>query len=99
MAVIKRDVIIDPRFATPPGVVDVRNQNKEDVSFAYDESTAADEGSIIDSSEYLVPLITNFTIVEQMIRMTSDGRSVVDVVIDFPDLDGVSDLNVRIAKE
>jgi len=94
-----RDVVIDPRFFVPPGVVDVRHQNNEDAEVLYDASTLAQEGPVLQSPASVIPMPpTSYTIVDQRVRIASDGRAIVDAIVDFPDVDGVISIDVRVTK-
>jgi len=94
-----RDVVIDPHFFVPSGVIDVRQQNNENSDYLYDASTVAQEGPIILTPESTIPMPpTSYSIAEQHVRMASDGRAVVDVYVDFPDVDGINTIDVRVTK-
>ena len=41
---------------------------------------------------------TSYTIVDQRVRIASDGRAIVDAIVDFPDVDGVISIDVRVTK-
>lgn len=90
-----RDIEIDPRFFVPNGVVDVRQENKEDGEYYYNEKTLAAEGPTLQSPESVLPMpSSSFEIVEQRVRIAPDGRAVVDVIVEFPD--AVFKVDVRV---
>lgn len=92
-----RDIEIDPLFVVPPGIVDVRQQYSADASSVYDEETIAPE-LILESLDSNLPIPGTFNIVSQTVRISSDGTSVVDVIIEFPDNDTISDIEMRVTK-
>lgn len=94
-----RDIEIDPRFFCPPGVIDVRQANKENGEFYYDEETLAVEGPVLEYPESVLPMPpSSYEIVEQRVRIAPDGRAVVDVTVEFPDIAGVYSIDVRVTK-
>ena len=97
---VDKQLILDNRFFVPPGVVDVRQAGEENGEGYYTEPTdIAVEGPILDTPASVVPMPpTSYEIVEQRVRISSDGRAVVDVMVEFPDLDGVENIEVRITK-
>lgn len=108
MATIKdRRISVDPRFGVPAGVLDV-NQEKEvaedggttssGVSASLSSATSSETFRIEAESEQMVALPKSFSVTKQTIRMTSDGRAVVDVEIEFTDHDDISDVELRHTK-
>lgn len=94
-----KQIILDNRFFLPPGVIDVRDAGSENAELLYDPSDLAAEGPILDTPESTVPMPpSSFTIVEQRVRIGSDGRAVVDVTLEFADVPGVDSIEVRITK-
>jgi hypothetical protein len=94
-----REIIIDKFFSVPPGVVDVRHANEADGEFNYSSATDVAETPTLSSPGVQIPMtMSSFSITDQTIRMTSDGRSVVDVTFEFPDLPGVININIRETK-
>jgi len=94
-----RDVVLDPHFFVPSGVVDVRQQSDENNEYLYDVSTLAEEGPVLDTPQSVIPMPpTSYEITEQRVRISSDGRAVVDVYIDFPDIEGINTIDVRVTK-
>lgn len=92
----ERDVVVDPRFAVPEGTVDVRYENKDNGESSYDAATRASNTPTLSDPTSPIPIPpATFTIVEQIVRMGIDGRSVVDVIIDFPDINGIDDIQIR----
>lgn len=94
-----RDVALDQRFAIPPGVIDVREANNADGDWYYDDSTRAEEGPILVVPDAPLPSPpSTYEIYEQKVRTASDGRSVVDVTLNFADVPGVTNIEVRVTK-
>lgn len=94
-----RDIAIDPSFAVPPNVVDVRQLDKENTEFYYDDSTLADEGPTLESEISTIPMPpSTYQILEQRVRIASDGRAVVDVILEFPEIEGVQNIDVGVTK-
>lgn len=92
-----RDIEIDPRFFVPPGVVDVRQQNRENGEYYYDEDTLAVEGPVLEYPEAVLPMPpSSYEIVDQRVRIAPDGRAVVDVTVEFPDVQGIYSIDVRV---
>lgn len=94
-----KDIEIDPRFFIPPGLIDVRQSNKQNSEYIYDDSTRAVEGPILETPTSVVPIApTSYSIVSQRVRTSSDGRAVVDVLVEFPDIPGVQSIDIQITK-
>lgn len=92
-----RNIELDPRFYIPTGVVDLRQSNKENSDYVYDETVQAVDGPILATPESTIPMPpTSYAIYQQRVRIASDGRAVVDVIVEFPEVDGVSDIKVRV---
>ena len=90
-----RQIEIDPMFHVPQGVEDVRQQNKIDGQFSYSSESIAQD-PILETPTSVLPMPpTTFTIVDQAVRIGPDGRSVVDVTIEFPDVSGISNIDIR----
>jgi hypothetical protein len=113
MATFKdRDIEIDPRFPVPQGVVDVRQESGTEISYGYSETDGSEndpalavinDGSssstpILLNPAQLVPIPKSFHVVAQETRITTDGRTVVDVTVEYPDVDGVSAVERRLTK-
>lgn len=99
---IDKQIILDNRFFVPPGVIDVRSAGEQDGSGFYD--AVADVADIPDASapdpdspSILLPP-TSFTIVEQRVRISTDGKAAVDVLLEFPDVPGVQTIDLRVTK-
>lgn len=93
-----REIEIDPMFHVPVNVVDVRQQNKVDGQFSYAAGDVA-EGPTVATPTSLVPMVpTTFSIVDQAVRISADGSSVVDVTVEFPDVTGISAVDVQVTK-
>jgi len=94
-----RDVVLDPHFFVPSGVVDVRQQNNENAEYLYDDSILAEEGPTLETPTSVIPMPpTSYQIASQRVRIASDGRAVVDVYIEFPDVDGIETIDVAVTK-
>lgn len=94
-----QSIEIDPNFFVPPGLVDARQQNKEDGEFYYTPADVAVAAPILDIPTATIPMPpTSYEIIEQHVRHSPDGTTVVDVTIDFPDISGVASIDVRITK-
>lgn len=94
-----RDIELDPRFLVPPGVIDVRQENKDDSYQAYspEDVVLPGDGPVLEFSNSTVPRApSRYTIVSQNVRNAADGRTVVDVLLDFPDNMGEVDIDVRV---
>jgi hypothetical protein len=95
----KRDVVVDSFFGIPPGVVDIRHDNTLDGEFNYSVNDIADDPPTLETPTATIPMpLTSFSVISQVIRLTSDGRSVVDVTFEFPDQTGVQSINIRESK-
>lgn len=94
-----RYIELDPRFLVPPGVIDVRQENKEDSYNVYnpDDVVLPGDGPVLEYSGSTIPSApSRYTIVSQTVRTAADGRVVVDVLLDFPDNMGGVDIDVRV---
>lgn len=94
-----RDIELDPRFLVPPGVIDVRQENRDDSYNTYspEDVVLPGDGPVLEFSNSTVPSApSTYTIVSQTVRTGSDGRAVVDVLLDFPDNMGGVDIDVRV---
>lgn len=95
----QRDIVIDPHFFVPPGVVDVRQEAEGNAEFFYDTSTQAAPSGIPSTTTADIPsLPASYSIFEQRVRISADGTSVVDVTLDFPDTTGVYSIDVQVTK-
>jgi hypothetical protein len=94
-----KQIILDNRFFVPAGVIDVRAKGAEDGESNYIIGDQMVEGPILSNPVATIPMPpSSYQIVEQHVRITSDGRAVVDVMLEFPDIDGVETIDVRITK-
>ena len=107
--VLKQPVVLDPNFFSPPGVVDVRyiNDNETDGLYTDDSEDTVVDGSDSESPDDLIvnnPVSiglqppSNVTVVSQTVKVATDGRFVVDVVIDVEDMPGVNNYETRLSK-
>lgn len=108
----KPDVVIDPNFLLPPGVVDARYPNEEEVDQAdIDQVTADGDELIVSEIEFLEPVEEsedndptilyppdNLVVVSQTVRMGDNGQQVVDVVLEILDVDASIQVDVRMSK-
>jgi hypothetical protein len=96
---INKQTLLDNRFFLPPGIVDVRAAGEENGEGYYDTPDVAVEGPILSDPNSAVPMPpTSYKIVEQRVRISSDGRAVVDVYLEFPDVAGIETIDVRVTK-
>lgn len=94
-----KQIILDNHFFVPPGVIDVRAAGGEDGTTFYNTEDIAVEGPTLNTSDSTVPMPpTSYEIVEQRVRISSDGRATVDVLLEFPDVDGIQTIEVRVTK-
>jgi hypothetical protein len=107
------EVVLHPTFFFPPGVVDISSGTSESTDeddVTYDDSASVDvvtdsaedstETTIIDddgSAEQL-PTPQWMTIISQEVRISSDGKAVIDVVIELEDVTGATEYDVRVTK-
>lgn len=102
MANGRRDIELDPRFLVPPGVIDVRQENREDWAPVYNDSSSditvdPSDGPILEfPSSLTLNAPSTYKIVSQTIRTAADGRTVVDVLLEFPDNQGIFDIDVKV---
>lgn len=94
-----KQLILDDRFFLPPGVIDVRSAGEENGVGFYDPEDVAVDGPTLLTAESTIPIApTSFQVVDQHVRIGSDGRAVVDVTLEFPDLPGVYSIEVGLSK-
>lgn len=96
-----KEIVIDPRFSKPPNVVDVRDASNVD-GISYYESIPDyndfEEAEPQDQDAVGIPMPpTSFSVVSQTVRNV-DGNQVVDVVLEVPDIPGVKQFDIRVAK-
>jgi len=86
---------IDPRVYMPP----VEGyEYQEDALASEVEATTSDETLYLDGAGAIgLQPPENITIVEQIVRKASDGRSLVDLVIEVEDMPGATEYEVRTA--
>ncbi len=100
--VIQRpEIVLDPVFALPPGLVGVRSATQAETGTPEGQNLGqdfsedgAEEGNIV--IDLAAP--QTITIVSRTTRVRSDNTVVVDVVIETPDIKGVTDFETRITK-
>jgi hypothetical protein len=94
-----KEIILNNNFFVPPGIVDVRQADADEAQTVYTPEDVAVEGATLDESTDKMPMPpTSFQIVDQHVRISADGRAVVDVTLQFPDVSGVENIDVRVTK-
>jgi len=107
-------VEIDPNFFIPPNVVDMRyidlesqdsatdrDDDGEIVNVDYEDSSYSGlDGDSDDSgpSSSVISPPDDITVISQTVRVTQDGKFVVDVVLDVETIPGVVNYNVKVNK-
>ena len=107
-------VTVDPNFSLPTGVADLGYTNPDDkadssiersnttgqiINIDYDEAIVGEgdfDGNVGVGSGLLPPDFVN--VVSQVVRVTSDGRVSVDVILEVEDLPGVTGYEVGLTK-
>ncbi len=107
------EVVLNPLFFIPPGVVDVRTgtgdvtdedgSSFDDVSDlqVIDVDDAITDPDLVDgdSDGTEAPATPQWmSIIGQEVRIATDGRAVVDVVIELEDVTGASEYDIRVTK-
>ncbi len=100
-----RQVVLDPNFFAPPGVVDINYQTNEDFDTDVENDFFDPEAELSDAiifdeiSESLdLPVPENITIVSQTVRTRVDGTTTVDVVFEIEDFPGINEYELRVTK-
>lgn len=94
-----KQIILDNRFFVPPTVIDVRAAGDTNGAKFYDVTDVAVEAPTLSDPTANIPMPpSSYEIVEQHVRISSDGRAVVDVMLEFPDTPGVETIDVRVTK-
>lgn len=93
------EVVVDRRFELPPYVIDARSQDESDGAGYYDTFAPLTEPFEDDEAAWSDPLVApaTFSVLSQTVR-SSAGQFVVDVVVEVPDQQGITDYEVRVAK-
>lgn len=95
-----KDIELNPRFLVPPAVIDVRQENDADSYLVYENTgdvVQAIDGPILEYSNAPIPNApSSYSIVSQTVRIAADGSTRVDVLLDFPDTNGVYNIDVRV---
>lgn len=110
----KPDVVIDPNFFLPPGVVDARYPNEievtteevtdvvdtDDILDVEDDDVVLDEPGETGEDNDTVILYPPDTaiVVSQTIRFDATGKQVVDVILEVPDVQDSIQVDVRMTK-
>lgn len=100
-----KQIVIDNNFFVPLGVVDVRQRGLDDASY-YGSTDNGGGAGVTDPSSTpspnnpgsVIPIPSSFSVVAQQVHITPDGKAVVDVTLEFPDVIGISAVDVRITK-
>jgi hypothetical protein len=109
----KPDVVIDPNFFLPPGVVDARYPNDIEVT-TEDIDTVVDTDDVLDADSDVIvdepeetgedndPVVLyppdTVIVVSQTIRFDETGSQVVDVILEVPDTEDSIQVDVRMTK-
>lgn len=98
--------VVDMRYVDPEVESDsatTRGDNGEVINADYNEvdyseiaSNPDDAGS--NTVTYMIQPPDSVSVVSQQVRVTSDGRFVVDVILDVADIAGVVQYDVRVSK-
>ena len=105
-------VTVDPNFSLPPGVAGVEYTNPDDAGdvdferdsvtgelvseeFGQDDLVSLPDGGM--ESTGLAPDYIN--VVQQIMRQTSDGRYVVDIIVEVDDMPNVTSYEVGMTKQ
>lgn len=108
----KPDIVIDPNFPLPPGIVDARYPDEEEIDQNEIDQTTEDGDAVVSSTIGFVepeedpaennPIILyppdSLAVVSQTVRMGDNGQQVVDVVIEVLDVDSSIQIDVRMSK-
>ena len=95
-------VVVDQRFFFPEDVIDIKQKSsKSSITNSYSDSdsitdtySAGDPTVLIgglDAPRYL-------TIISQTARITSDGKTLIDVVLEVEDVPGATHYEIRVTK-
>ena len=107
------DIVVDPNFFFPPGIIDMRYEQK-DIGITNDSNTAPNQSAELFGSAIPVDYTLNatpveftsnsllpppsFIVISQNVKLDTSGKSVVDVVIEVPDINGVTQIGARMTK-
>lgn len=108
----KPDLIIDPNFPLPPGIVDARYPNQDEIDQGdVDEITFDGDDAVEANIEFVEPNEEqedndpailyppdSLAVVSQTVRMADNGQQVVDVVLEILDVDASIQIDVRMSK-
>jgi hypothetical protein len=108
MNISPEKTVIDPRFDIPEGLDSFVYDEPTEAELAALEEEDSDvitiytgepmDGDYEDVNHEAPPTPEMFTIVSQKIKMSPDGRQLVDVEIETEDIPGVRQLDVRVTK-
>jgi hypothetical protein len=106
--VIQRpDTVVDERFFVPPGIIDVRNVDPDDpeaggyTDIPSDTSAGSLPVEWVETGEGAnssLPVVQNISIVGQSVRIAADGTTLVDVIIEVDDFNGIANYDIRVTK-
>lgn len=99
----KGPIEIDRNFFVPPNVVDVRQLGSTDISTGeVQNADDVDEGVVqIDPGDidYVgLPIVDTIAVISQTVKVATGGTATVDVIIEVPDYDSITDYEVRVTK-
>lgn len=104
----KPEIVLEPTDFLPPGIVDVRTQNREEAGapdgLAVDNSgNELDDLIVIENPIYgypegsILPVPQDMKIVSQTVKVGRDKKVTVDVLIETSDLPGISSFEARLS--
>jgi len=98
----KGPIELDKQFFVPPNVVDVRQIQSTDITSG--DTGAVDTEEIVDipgtgDVDYAgLATVDSIEIVSQTVKVGTGGTATVDVIIEVPDLDNITNYEVRVTK-
>lgn len=99
--VIQRpEIVLDPMFPLPPDLLGVRSKTAGEVRAGDAFDTGGEQDGEDDEAKVIIDLPTpqTMTVISRTTRVLPDNRVVVDVVIETPDIKGVTEFETRITK-
>lgn len=96
-----RSIELNHMFAPPPGVVDAIQMQDVNAAFTAPDDVDETESEIeiaISNATVGDPSVSppaSMTVVSQTVSLSADGTSSTTVVVEFPDVDGMFDVEVR----
>jgi hypothetical protein len=107
------EVVLNPQFFLPPDVIDMRsgyqdiiqedNVTYDDAIIDADNQSQSDYGvdngeSGTNESAESIPSPQWMNIIDQQVRISTDGKAIVDVTVEFEDISGSSEYDIRVTK-